>query len=150
MVGLSLLGGKKQGSRPTVIPPETKVYKEEVIEPKSSTGPDFAKATMDYQPQHLNTLTAKLVGFDKPIAHGLWSMAVAVDRIMKNEKCYKNTYPFHVNVTFRRPFPLGSQGLLRYDEPAGEKNYSKFKIIKADNRQGTILEGEIYTGEKMK
>ncbi|GFR76602.1 dehydratase, partial [Elysia marginata] len=83
--GLSVRPKREKVKKP---PPAKKidfsVYRELEIHAAANTGMLFAQATEDYQPQHLNWWTARLVGFKSPIAHGLWSMAVAVDRIMHN------------------------------------------------------------------
>ena len=38
------------------------------------TGLKYAKATHDYNPHHLYPKTAQLLGYDQPIAHGLWTL----------------------------------------------------------------------------
>ncbi|GFO10723.1 dehydratase [Plakobranchus ocellatus] len=62
------------------------VYKQQDIEANAQVGYIFACATQDYQPQHVSKWTAKLMGFKSSIAHGLWSMAVTVDRIMASDR----------------------------------------------------------------
>ncbi|SAL66918.1 MaoC like domain protein [Caballeronia peredens] len=38
-------------------------------------GRDYAKASGDFNPIHLHTLTAKAFGFPRAIAHGMWTLA---------------------------------------------------------------------------
>ena len=39
------------------------------------TGWKYAKLTNDYNPHHLNTFTARLVGYPGPMAHGMWTLS---------------------------------------------------------------------------
>jgi acyl dehydratase len=41
-------------------------------------GRDYAKASGDFNPIHLHTLTAKAFGFPRAIAHGMWTLARAL------------------------------------------------------------------------
>ena len=68
------------------------VYREEEIYAPPDIGKVFAMATQDYQPQHISKWTAKIVGFSSPIAHGLWTMAVSIDKIMDNGQylCFRH------------------------------------------------------------
>ena len=38
-------------------------------------GRRFARASGDLNPHHLYAWTAKLLGYKKPVAHGMWTMA---------------------------------------------------------------------------
>ncbi len=41
----------------------------------SSLGLRFARASGDFNPHHLFTWTAKMLGYKQPIAHGMWTIA---------------------------------------------------------------------------
>ncbi len=63
---------------------QEKRQKEKILKPKetifvpSDTGRRYAKVSGDYNPYHLNTTLAKLFGFKRSIAHGMWSLARVV------------------------------------------------------------------------
>jgi len=63
--------GKKQPPRDTPLPVK------EVIEVPENTGRRYAAVSRDVNPHHLYTWTARPMGFKRPIAHGIWSMARA-------------------------------------------------------------------------
>jgi len=119
MTGLSLQtvrkSRSKRSSNAAPVPPE--YSRRSVVTSVRSTGFEYARIMEDWQPQHINRLTAKMVGFDQPIAHGMWSMAVAMNKIITIEKCYKGVYPLRAKVSFRRFLKLGDSAVLRYTEP---------------------------------
>ncbi|NND60613.1 MAG: hypothetical protein HKN49_10125 [Gammaproteobacteria bacterium] len=47
----------------------------ETIDVGANTGRRYARASGDYNPIHLSTISARLFGFDHAIAHGMWSLA---------------------------------------------------------------------------
>ena len=55
--------------------------KEQKLYVEASTGLRYAKVSGDWNPHHLYPWTAKLLGFKSPIAHGLWTLAVAMSFI---------------------------------------------------------------------
>lgn len=67
-------------------------------------GRKYAKISNDYNPIHLYPFTARLLGFKKAIAHGMYSKAWAVSQLIKT---YSFTQPsFEVNTTFLNPILL--------------------------------------------
>lgn len=150
VTGLSMKNTKriKNGTlRRKVTTDDFKMYKEFTIKSNSNTGIKFAHATQDYQPQHLYPLTSALVGFRKPIAHGLWTMAVAVENIMRNEDCFKDVYPINIETDFKRPLILGNNCTLQYEQPGGTNKSCRFRVCELDLSL-PILHGKIYTGPK--
>lgn len=154
MTGVTF-GPKKKGSKHKEPKPNMKrrtskvleTLNEETITTTLRTGIQFASAVGDNQPQHMYGWTAKLVGFKAPIAHGMWTMAVALDRIMRKETVYKSTYPLHAKVNFKQPFVLGTDALMRYTDPIGDSNLAKFQVLKKNGEHRTIIDGIIYTGK---
>lgn len=43
-----------------------------------SLGLSYAKVSGDFNPHHLWPFTAKLLGYKKPIAHGMWTLSKAI------------------------------------------------------------------------
>ncbi|BFT29732.1 hypothetical protein D210916BOD24_09080 [Alteromonas sp. D210916BOD_24] len=84
---------------------EQKVCIGEVTLP-AATGRRYAKLSGDYNPIHLTGLTAKLFGFKKPIAHGMWTLARAVSAFVEHNE---HVYITQVGCKFKRPVYLPSE-----------------------------------------
>ncbi|WP_407940360.1 MaoC family dehydratase [Micromonospora narathiwatensis] len=66
-------------------------------------GTDYARVSGDHNPIHTSRLGARLFGFPRPIAHGMWSMArclAALDGRLPEA--------YTVGVSFKLPVPLPS------------------------------------------
>ncbi|GGJ97659.1 MaoC family dehydratase [Pseudomonas matsuisoli] len=78
-------------------------------------GRAYARVSGDYNPIHLSPLTARLFGFDRPIAHGLWNkarvLAAMADRLPKSG--------YEVEACFHRPLVLPGEAHLMAGD-AGE------------------------------
>ncbi|KAK3794485.1 hypothetical protein RRG08_003638 [Elysia crispata] len=147
--GLSVSPKRDKTKKPPPPKVDFTIYREVEIQASSNTGMLIAQATEDYQPQHLTWWTAKMVGFRSPIAHGLWSMAVAVDRIMDKEKeSFQDQYPLHIDVQFKRPLVLPGTALLQYDKPKESSSLTNFKMVKPGSLT-PILIGHMHTGESL-
>ena len=67
-----------------------------------NTGRRYAKVSGDSNPIHLYAMTAKLFGFPRAIAHGMWSKAHALAQLDSQlPNC-----PFKVSVSFKLPILL--------------------------------------------
>ncbi len=100
----------------------------EIINVPSWTGRRYAAASGDYNPHHLYGITAKLFGFKKPIAHGMWSLSRAVSSL---ENKFDPGFPVRVDAAFKRPiFMPGSitLGYERIDNPDDEKINIGFEL----------------------
>jgi acyl dehydratase len=62
-------------------------------------GRRYAEVSGDHNPIHLHALTARLFGFRRAIAHGMWSMSRCV-------AYYEGRLPATVDVRFKLPIPL--------------------------------------------
>ncbi|MEV1331824.1 MaoC/PaaZ C-terminal domain-containing protein [Micromonospora costi] len=77
-------------------------------------GTDYARVSGDHNPIHTSRLGARLFGFPRPIAHGMWSKARCLAAL-------ENRLPdaFTVAVAFKLPVPL--PGAVAFGgTPAGE------------------------------
>ena len=82
--------------------PKTKLA---TIEADASTGRRYAKISGDYNPIHLYALSARIFGFKRPIAHGMWTLARAISLIpLEHEQTLAT-----VSCRFKRPIFLPSQ-----------------------------------------
>lgn len=70
------------------------------IDVPETTGRRYAKASGDYNPHHLYRMTAKPLGYKRPIAHGMWSLARCLAEIQPTTTV---RWPFSVNAEFKLP-----------------------------------------------
>jgi len=71
----------------------------------SGLGRRYARVGGDYNPIHLSALTARLFGFKRAIAHGMWSMA----RVLAAVEDLAPQGPRRYTARFRRPLFLPSE-----------------------------------------
>lgn len=83
----------------------------------ANQGRRYAAICKDYNPIHLSALTAKLFGFKRGIAHGMWMLGRAMAEIYDDMP----QLPCHLEVEFKRPVLLPSLVLItsRRDESGG-------------------------------
>jgi hypothetical protein len=73
----------------------------------SNIGKQFAKVTGDYNPIHVSSLAAKLFGFNRAIAHGMWSVARIIPELPNIEG------PVRHDVAFKGPMFVRSKDTLK-------------------------------------
>ena len=83
---------KRQGDIPLPI--------QEIIPLAGDTGRQYAKASGDMNPHHLWTPTARLFGFKRPIAHGMWSLGRSFSSLAKN---HAPDFPLYLDGEFKLP-----------------------------------------------
>ncbi|MFB9234824.1 MaoC/PaaZ C-terminal domain-containing protein [Plantactinospora siamensis] len=71
------------------------------VEPR--VGPDYARVSGDHNPIHTSRLGARLLGFPRPIAHGMWSKARCLAALHS-----RLPDAYTVDVGFKLPLPLPS------------------------------------------
>lgn len=76
----------------------------------SDIGRRYAPVAQDYNPIHLYPLTAKFLGFDRAIAHGMWSVARALGLLLPH---YGGT-PAKLTVQFKQPLLLPGRVTLKH------------------------------------
>ncbi|MFK0313430.1 MaoC family dehydratase [Pseudomonas sp. NPDC090233] len=112
--GLKLEGQSEQSEErePQTLPEATRWYADGDI------GRRYAKVCGDYNPIHLSAASARLFGFPKAIAHGMWSKAMALAALRGHLP--NSGYAFEVD--FRKPVRLPSEVILSASEvgPAGD------------------------------
>jgi hypothetical protein len=89
-------------------------------------GRKYAKISRDYNPIHLYPFTARLLGFKKAIAHGMYSKAWAVSQLFET---YSFRQPsFEINTTFLNaimlPLPTTLISTTKQCENAEQKSIS--------------------------
>lgn len=96
-------------------------------------GRQYARASGDFNPIHLFALTARVFGFKKPIAHGMWSKAKAIASLKIANK------PFTVSVKFKRPAFL--PGNVFFSSEASDDNLQF--MLTSDDRSTTHMNGKV-------
>lgn len=99
-----------------------------------SLGRRFAAVSGDVNPIHLNSVTAKAMGFSSTIVHGVWSQAAMLAAI-------ENRLPdaYVATMSFRKPVLIPGTTRLVVQETA-----ERWDLALRNNRTGTVLvRGEI-------
>ncbi len=78
----------------------------------AGTGRQYAKVSGDYNPHHLHTMLAKLFGFKKAIAHGMWSLASVVACL---EQEFDVGYSSRVEAFFKLPIFMPATTAIGYE-----------------------------------
>ena len=78
------------------------------LEVPSDQGRRYASVSGDYNPIHMHELSAKLFGFKRAIAHGMWTLARVTGEVADEMP----QTPRHLTVRFKRPVYLPSTVLL--------------------------------------
>ncbi|RNI21631.1 MaoC family dehydratase [Flexivirga caeni] len=100
----------------------------------ANLGRRFAAVSGDVNPIHLNSITAKAMGFPTTIVHGMWSQARMLAAI-------ENRLPaaFVAMASFRRPVLI--PGTVRF---VARRQGSDWVLALRDNSKGTVLvRGEV-------
>lgn len=105
------------------------------VDAPSDIGRRYGRIAGDMNPIHLYPLTARLLGFERHIAHGMWSLARCCSLIQAR----LGRAPRELTVQFRQPLFLPGRAALRYG-PEGE-GYA-FTLIGRDSGK-THLNGAL-------
>lgn len=103
---------------------------------ESNIGRRYASVSGDVNPIHMTALSAKLFGFPRAIAHGMWSLARCAAEL--EEEYLRNA--FDLTVAFRQPVLLPGEVVMKYSEE--DSNRVVYKLNKADGSK-THLQGEV-------
>lgn len=105
-------GAQAPEAQPGQLPEATRWYADGDI------GRRYARVCGDYNPIHLSSVTARLFGFPRAIAHGMWSTAMALAAL----KGHLPTAGYEFAVDFHKPVRLPSEVVLSASAagPAGE------------------------------
>ncbi|MFN3769775.1 MAG: MaoC family dehydratase [Ectopseudomonas guguanensis] len=88
----------------------------------ADTGRRYARVAGDYNPIHLHAVTAKLFGFPRAIAHGLWNKARSLGAL----QAHLPLAGYEVQVRFQKPVLLPTHLALQASEPAAS---GQFRLI---------------------
>ena len=89
--------------------PEAPLLRSATFRAAADQGRRYGAVSGDYNPIHLHALTAKLFGFKRAIAHGMWTLARALAEV---EDDLPSDGRLHLEVAFKRPVYLPSTVVL--------------------------------------
>lgn len=96
------------------------------------TGRRYAKVCGDYNPIHISPITAKLFGFKRDIAHGMWVAAVSLAKLGD----LSGDAPVRCDILFKGPTFMNSKvRLLKGGLPEGER----FELYCGGNPKPSIV-----------
>ena len=124
---------KKKGPPPQE--EQSRLSEYQALEAPEDIGRRYGRIAGDMNPIHLYPLTAKLLGFERHIAHGMWTMARSCALVQP----HLGRAPRELTVQFRQPLFLPGRAALRYG-PEGE-GYA-FTLIGRDSGK-THLNGNL-------
>lgn len=127
-------GGRASGAKKTAAaPPAESSAAEDAnvtpVECRSGLGVSFSTATGDISPQHMYPITASLIGFKKPIAHGMWTLERAISDI--REKGALPKLPITLESYFKLPIFLPGKVNVCWTK-AGDK--IEYRVASADGK----------------
>ena len=105
----------------------------------------FARISTDYNPVHLSTLTARALGYRRPILHGACIQAMAAHAIINSRLGGDPQKLRKLWIRFRAPFWLPGQAVLAVEENASSGRVA-FRILPAPGEARSIAEGH-FVGE---
>lgn len=101
-------GGRKRSAPPREEEGHLSEY--QAIDAPADIGRRYGRISGDMNPIHLYPLTAKLLGFDRHIAHGMWTLARSCALVQP----HLGRAPRELTAQFRQPFFLPGRAALRY------------------------------------
>ena len=118
-------GGKsgKKSNKAKAPPPaavDTRLSEYMTLSAAEDTGRRYAAISQDYNPIHLHALTAKLFGFPRAIAHGLWTAARCLALLQPKLGAAPTAY----SIQFRQPLLLPGRAALRYAAQGGGVDFA--------------------------
>lgn len=112
----------------------------EVAEP---TGRRFARASGDVNPHHLWSFTARPLGYRRPIAHGMWTLARLLAALERDGRPHPRV---SADVTFKQPIPLPSRVSLLASRGAAGADGDRTVEVRPATRDGRHLVGRVALG----
>jgi len=88
----------------------------------NNIGRQYAGVGGDYNPIHVATPLAKLFGFKKAIAHGMWSVARALSALEAGQ----GADPIRHDVVFKGPMFVGSRATLKAISDGGAHRFDVY------------------------
>ncbi len=128
---------ERSPNKPKTAPPSPSptLAEYEALDVPEDIGRRYAAVSMDYNPIHLHALGAKLFGFKRAIAHGMWSVA----RCAALLETRLPDAPRQLEVQYRSPLMLPARAVLKH---TGAGDGRAFQLLAA-GADRTYLTGSI-------
>lgn len=116
-------GRGRDGSATAPWIPEEEPFQSIRVRVLEDTGRRYAAASGDWNPHHLYAATARLLGYRRAIAHGMWTFARTLAEI---EAKRPFTLPIEAGASFKRPIFLPAEIDIRLldEQPAGSEAHT--------------------------
>lgn len=101
---------KPSGNKPKPPAPEANLAEYRSFDAPADIGRRYARIGKDYNPIHLYAFTAKMLGFPRAIAHGMWSLARCA-ALLESEL---GAPARELSVQFKQPLLLPGKVAVRY------------------------------------
>lgn len=129
---------KKGERRPLPEAPRTARF-----EAPSGIGRRYGAISGDRNPIHMSRVTARLFGFKRAIAHGMWTVGrslVAMDHA-------SGAPGDRLSVRFKRPLLLPNEVEVRYGAPADDKSAAESAFWAINLKEGSVhVDGQLTAG----
>jgi hypothetical protein len=125
----------KTGNKPRPEAADTSLADYRSFDAPADTGRQYARVGKDYNPIHLYAATAKLFGFPRAIAHGMWSLA----RCAALTQDLLNNEPKELHVQFKQPLLLPGKVAVKFNVDADGIHFA----LLARNASKTHLTGSL-------
>jgi acyl dehydratase len=113
-------GGRKSGD------PEAGAWEHAVdVEIPEDTGRRYARVSDDWNPHHLWRASARLIGFKRPIAHGMWTLARMVAEM---GAAVPPSAPVAIEARFKRPILMPARVRFAWRGSKEDANGIRFEV----------------------
>lgn len=103
-------------------PPQLETYANTCdVQVPQSTGRQYAAVSGDRNPIHLYSLTARMFGFPRAIAHGMWSKARVLS-LLEQQGDWQDA-GFTIHCDFRKPLFMPASAMLNWQASADGLDY---------------------------
>ncbi|MGH8462308.1 MAG: MaoC family dehydratase [Stenotrophobium sp.] len=119
MTVLHRIAGPRGGkSKPEPLDAELVEYRN--FDVPADIGRRYAMVGKDFNPIHLTAASARLFGFKRAIAHGMWSLARCAALLQEG----RSTSPCELQVQFKQPLFLPGKVALKFRDTGGQTQFT--------------------------
>ncbi len=111
---LHRIKSKDRGSKASAAAPTAVLAQYLPFNVSADTGRRYAPVAQDYNPIHLYPITAKALGFDRAIAHGMWSVARSLGLLLPQYVQSFGGMPAQLSIQFKQPLLLPGRVTLKH------------------------------------
>lgn len=111
---------KAAGSKPAAAPP-AQLAEYRSFDAAADIGRQYAKVSGDYNPIHMSALSAKMFGFPRAIAHGMWTLARVTGLLQEQ---LGGIEPTVLDVQFKQPLLLPGKVAAKFQTTGGRIEFA--------------------------